>query len=65
MERFNASSSRAIAVFVAVLIAVLVLMQAHLTHAQPSQPHATLKTIANIVVHAHRHHAHPLTRGQN
>jgi hypothetical protein len=58
MVRFKVPSVRVVVFFVFVLFAVLALMQAHLTQAQPVHSDAGLKTIANIVVHAHHSFSH-------
>jgi hypothetical protein len=50
-------SVRVISLFVIGVVTLLLVMQAHLTQAKPEHAKPSLKTIANIVVHA-PHHAH-------
>jgi hypothetical protein len=55
MSRLKVPSVRIIGFFVIVVVALLLVMQTHLTQAKPEHATPSLKTIANIVVHAHHH----------
>lgn len=64
MVRVKAPSTRLLLVFVSALVITFVLTQARLTPAQPATGAApALKTIAHIVVHAHRHSPAQLNKG--
>jgi hypothetical protein len=53
MTRLKVPSVRIIGFFVLVVLGLFLVMQAHLTQAQPERVDPSLKTIAHIVVHAH------------
>ncbi len=57
MVRPKVPPVRLVVFFLVVLVAAVVLVQTHPTQARPSSGNPTLKTIANIVVHAHHHSA--------
>lgn len=64
MVRVKVPSTRLLLVFVLALVIAFVLTQARLTPAQPATGGGpSLKTIANIVVHAHRHAPAQLNKG--
>lgn len=58
MVRLKVPPVRVVVFFLVVLVAVLALLQAHMTQARPSSTDRALKTIATIVVHAHHTSAH-------
>ena len=63
MVRVKVPSARLLVVFALALLVTFVLTQARLTPAQPAPADRNLKTIANVVVHAHHHKPAQLNKG--